>query len=388
MRVLSHVLEALREKGLYRRLEQVDGATGPYLVVGGREYLNLASNDYLGLTRHPRVVAAALEAVQRFGTGAGASRLITGHLQIHAELEEALAGFKRTEAALVFSSGYLANLGVVTALVGPGDCVVADRLSHASLIDACRLSRATFRVYPHGDIHRLRALLARCQGAPRTMVVTEGVFSMDGDIAPIPALWALCRERGAWLLVDDAHGTGVLGDSGRGVLEHFGMSPQEGLIQVGTLSKALASLGGFVAGSATLVDYLRNKARPFLYTTTLPPASAAAAAAAIEVLRKESSWRARLWANARLWTEGLLRLGLPLTSSETPIVPILLGDTARTMAVAQAMRAAGLFAPGIRPPTVPEGAARIRTTVMATHSTEALKEALEKMAALAYRGDG
>lgn len=373
---LSKELEALRAQGLYRQVQRVDGAL-----------LNLASNDYLGLTRHPRVVAAAVEALQRDGAGAGASRLISGHLGVHDELEQALAAFKQTEAALVFPTGYMANLGVVTALVGPGDLVIADRLAHASIIDACRLSRATFWVYPHKDVERLRALLARRRGARRTLVVTESIFSMDGDLAPLPALWEVCRDQGAWLLVDDAHGTGVLGATGRGALEHFTIKPADGLIQMGTLSKALGSLGGFIAGSATLVDYLRNKARTFIYTTALPPASAAAALAAIRVVQEEPSLRQRLWANVKLWIEGLLGLGLPLASAETPIVPIVLGDTERTMAVAQALKAAGIFAPGIRPPTVPKGQARIRTTVTATHRPEPLREALTKITALVHRGE-
>lgn len=353
----------------------------------GRDYLNLASNNYLGLTTHPRVVAAATQAIQQYGTGAGASRLITGHLAIHEALERVLAEFKQTEAALVFPTGYMANLGVITALVGPGDLVLADRLCHASIVDACRLSRATFRVYPHHDVGRLRELLTRRRAARRTLVVTEGVFSMDGDLAPLPALWEICRAHGTWLLVDDAHGTGVLGATGRGALEQFHMAPAEGLIQMGTLSKALGSLGGFIAGSRALIDYLRNKARSFIYTTALPPASAAAALAAIRVVQDEPQWRQRLWANVALWTDGLQRLGLPLVASESPIVPILLGDPARTMAVAHALRTAGIYAPGIRPPTVPRGQARIRTTVMATHQEDDLLEALVKLTALVHRGE-
>ncbi len=384
---LEGELAELREAGLYRELRRVEGAIGPHLTIDGRDYLNLASNNYLSLTTHPRVVAAAQEALARYGTGAGASRLVTGHLAIHEELERALAEFKQTEAALVFPTGYMANLGAITALLGPGDLMIADRLAHASLVDACRLSRATFWVYPHRDLERLRALLARRKNIRRTLVVTESVFSMDGDLAPLPALWALCQSSEAWLLVDDAHGTGVLGVTGRGALEHFQMRPADGLIQMGTLSKALGSLGGFVAGSHTLIEYLRNKARSFIYTTALPPSVAAAALMAIRVVQEEPQWRQQLWASVTLWTEGLRGLGLPLTDSATPIVPILLGDTARTMAVAQALRAAGIIAPGIRPPTVPKGEARVRTTVMATHAPRELREALVKITALVHRGE-
>ncbi len=392
---LEGELAELRDAGLYRELRRLESAVGPHLTMDGRDYLNLASNNYLGLTTHPRVVVAAQEALARYGTGAGASRLITGHLAIHEELEQAIAAFKQTEAALVFPTGYMANLGVITALVGPGDLVIADRLAHASVMDACRLSRATFWVYPHRDVERLRALLARRKQIRRTLVVTESVFSMDGDLAPLPTLWDLCQSVGAWLLVDDAHGTGVLGGTGRGALEHFHMVPADGLIQMGTLSKALGSLGGFIAGSQTLIEYLRNKARSFIYTTALPPAAAAAALAAIRIVQDEPSWRQRLWANVTLWADGLRGLGLPLADSDdspdrswgTPIVPIVLGDTARTMAVAQALRAAGIVAPGIRPPTVPKGQARIRTTVMATHEPRELREALVKMTALVHRGE-
>ena len=398
---LDEELAALREAGLYRRLQRVDGPSAPWITVEGQRLLNLASNNYLGLTTHPRVVEAAAEALQQYGAGAGASRLITGHLAVHDELEQALAAFKQTEAALVFPTGYLANLGAITALVGPGDLVLADRLVHASVVDACRLSRATFRVYPHGDVERLRAILARgCgkrtphhglltsrRGRGRTLVVTESVFSMDGDLAPLPALWEAARAHDAWLLVDDAHGTGVLGATGRGALEHFGMTPAEGLIQMGTLSKALGSLGGFVAGSHTLVDYLRNKARSFIYTTALPPPAAAAALAAIRVVQEAPALRQALWARQAQWTDGLTRLGLPLVARETPIVPILLGDPLRTMAVAAALRSAGIFAPGIRPPTGPAGQGRIRTTVMATHAARDLDEALVKISALIHRGE-
>lgn len=393
--VLQQELEELREQGLYRQVQRVESANGPWLTVEGRRLLNLASNNYLGLTTHPRVVAAAAEALARYGAGAGASRLIAGHLTIHEELEQALAAFKQTEHALVFPTGYLANLGAITTLVGPGDLVIADRLAHASIMEACRLSRATFRVYPHLDVERLRAWLAGRhgrtarggRGVRRTLVVTEGVFSMDGDLAPLPALWEVCRAHDAWLLVDDAHGTGVLGATGRGTLEHCHMAPADGLIQMGTLSKALGSLGGFIAGSRRLIEFLINRARSFIYTTALPPASAAAALAAIQVVQEEPQRRQQLWANVALWTDGLRGLGVPGGDSPSPIAPIVLGDTTRTMAVAQALKAAGIFAPGIRPPTVPQGQARIRTTVMATHEPNDLREALVEVAALVHRGD-
>ena len=384
---LHEELAQLREQGLYRELRRVEATDGPHLTMDGRSYLNLASNNYLGLTRHPRVLAAAAAALQEYGAGTGASRLISGHLRVHEELERTLAAFKQTEAAIVFPTGYMANLGVIASLVGPGDLILTDRLCHASLIDACRLSRAKLWVYPHLDLERAEALLKRRRRVRRTLVVTESVFSMDGDLAPLPHFLNLCRAYDAWLLVDDAHGTGVLGATGRGALEHFGMTPQEGLIQMGTLSKALGSLGGFIAGSETLIDYLYNKARSFIYTTGLAPAAAAAAQAAIRIVQEEPQRRQALWDRVTQWTEGLTRVGLPLVSRGTPIVPILLGDTDRTMAVARALQAAGIYAPGIRPPTVPKGQARIRTTVMATHVAHELDEAVIKLTALVHRGE-
>ncbi|MBI4313589.1 MAG: 8-amino-7-oxononanoate synthase [Candidatus Omnitrophica bacterium] len=382
------LLEALREQGLYRELREIESANGAEIVIDGKTYLNLASNNYLGLTTHPRVVRAATEAIRRYGTGSGASRLISGTMSIHAELEQALAKFKQTECALVFSTGYMANLGLVTSLVGAEDLVISDRLCHASIIDACRLSKAKLLIFPHRDAGRLKDLLKkRAKKFRRTLVITESVFSMDGDIAPLDQLWKVCKEQDAWLLIDDAHGTGVLGPSGRGGLAHFKMMPQEGLIQMGTLSKALGSLGGYVAGSRTLIDYLINKARSFIYTTALPPASAAAALEAIRVIQDEPQRLKKLWSNVALWRDGLRRVGLPLVSDQTPILPVLLGDTRRTSAVAEMLRAHGIYAPAIRPPTVPKGQARIRTTVMATHSPQALEEAFMKMTALVHRGE-
>ncbi len=356
------------------RVEAVDGGR---VRMGGRWLISLSSNNYLGLTQHPRVIAAAQESIARYGTGSGSARLIGGNLPPHEELEQELARFKQAEDCLLFSTGYMANLGVVTALVGPGDLVIGDRLNHASLIDACRLSGAAFRVYPHGDARRLEEALRRRRGHyRRTLVVTEGVFSMDGDLPPLREIAETARRHDAWLLLDDAHGTGVFGPGGRGSLEHFGIRP-EGILQMGTLSKALGSLGGYLAGPRVVVELLRNRARSFIYTTALPPGCAAAALEGLRVLQSEPDLRRRLWENVRIWTAGLRGLGLDLISDAGPIVPVRVGSNRETMALAQALEEAGLYAPGIRPPTVPEGSARIRTSLTALHTEQEMGQALE-----------
>ena len=356
-----------------RRVEAVEGGR---IRMDGRWLIHLASNGYLGLALHPAVIAAAQEATGRYGAGAASARLIGGNLPPHEELERELARFKQTEDCLLFSTGYMANLGIITALAGPEDLVVGDRLNHASLIDACRLSGAAFRVYPHGDAARLEEVLRERRGRyRRALVATEGVFSMDGDIAPLPQIAGIARRHDAWLLVDDAHATGVLGAEGRGSLEHFGM-PAEGILQMGTLSKALGSLGGYLAGPLVVVDLLRNRARSFLYTTAPAPACAAAALEGLRVIRREPELRQRLWENVRRWTSGLEQMGWDLISKVSPIVPVRVGSNRETMALAQSLMEAGVYAPGIRPPTVPEGSARIRTSVTALHSTRELEEAL------------
>lgn len=377
---LQEELDQLERDGLSRSCRRVDAVEGGRILVEGRWRIHLASNNYLGLTLHPRVIAAAREALDRFGAGSGSARLIGGTFPPHESLEEELAQFKQAEAAITFSTGYMANLGVVAALVGPGDLVIGDRLNHASLIDACRLSGAALRVYPHKEEDRLEEALRLRRGRyRRALVVTEGLFSMDGDIPPLPQIVEVARRYDAWVLVDDAHATGVLGLSGRGSLERFGL-PADGILQMGTLSKALGSAGGFLAGPRVAVDTLRNRARSFIYTTALPPACAAAAREALRVLQEEPVWRERLWRNTRRWISGLKQMGADLLSEESPIVPVRVSATNReTMQLAQALFGAGLYAPGIRPPTVPEGSARIRTSVTALHTKEDLETALQTM---------
>ncbi len=361
---LERGLEDLRRRGLYRRLRVVGSAV-----------LNLSSNDYLGLASHPTVTGAATKALERYGCGASASRLISGTLNLHAELETELAAFKRAEAALVFGSGYHANLGVIPAVVGPADTVFSDELNHASIIDGCRLSRASVRVYHHRDTGHLEELLSATPSAGQRLIVTDSVFSMDGDVAPLGDIVTLARRYRAWVMVDEAHATGVFGPSGAGVVEERGLEGQIE-IQMGTLSKALGSFGAYVAGSRVLVEWLVNLARSFIFSTALPPSMLAAARAAIAIVKDEPERRQRLWNNAERLIEGLSRLGYRVGDTASPIVPVLIGDEDRTMALSAALLERGVFAQGIRPPTVPPGTARLRVTPMATHTDADLERAL------------
>ena len=368
-------LHKLATRHLSRRLQTLHSATGPVVDLDGRRVLLLASNDYLGLATHPDVVQAAVRATQQFGAGSGAARLISGTLPPHQDLELALAQFKRTSAALTFGSGYLANLGTIPTLIGRGGLVLADRLSHASLLDGCKLSGADLRVYRHGDVEHLQSLLARRSRGRRTLIVTDGLFSMDGDLAPLPDLAELAQRYGADLYVDDAHGTGVMGATGRGTLEHFGLESRIPF-HMGTLGKALGSSGAYVAGPATLIEYLVNTSRAFIFTTAPPPASAAAAVAALRVLQREPERRNRLWANRKRLAAGLKDLGFRLTDSVSPIMPILVGDAEKAVAFAEQLLAEGVYAPAIRPPTVPESTSRIRVTITSEHTLAHIEQSL------------
>jgi 8-amino-7-oxononanoate synthase len=367
-----------------RTLRPVEAGAGPRLTLDGRPLVNLGSNNYLGLADHPRVKAAALAAIERHGVGAGASRLLTGHTDVHEELEAAIARLKGAEAALVFGSGYLANLGIIPALVGRGDAIFADRDDHASLIEGCRASGARLRVYRRDRLDRLDALLARRQRAGATLIVTESVFSMEGDLAPLPDLADLADRHGALLMVDDAHATGVLGARGRGSSEHWGLQDRP-IIQMGTLSKALGALGGFAAGPKTLIDYLVNRAKTFIYTTALPAAIAAAALEAIRILDEDPEPLSRLRANRRFWHDGVRALGFDTFHSASPIVPLRIGADGAAVSMAAALAAEGVYAPAIRPPTVPAGTSRIRTSILATHTAEDLALALSAVERVAAR---
>lgn len=360
-------LEEVRRAGLERRLRLIEGEQGPAVTIDGKRYLLFCSNNYLGLATHPEVVAAAQAALDRYGASAVSSRLISGHMAAHADLEETIARWKRVEAALVFSTGYQANVGVLTALLGPDDVVLSDALNHASIIDGCRLSRARIAVYRHNDLDHLSERLAETAGARRRLVVTESIFSMDGDRAPLAEIADLCERFGAWLMVDEAHAAGVFGPRGAGLAEDCGVTERVA-VHVGTLGKALGSFGAYVAGSRKLIDLLVNRARPFIFTTGLPPASAAAARAAIEVVECEPE-RARglLERAARLATD-LRRAGLTVPHVDSQILPVLVGEAERAVAVGARLLEEGVYVAAIRPPTVPPGTSRLRVSLMATHT--------------------
>jgi len=366
-------LEELRGSGLHRRLRLIGSAQGPRILLDGRQVLLLCSNNYLGLAEHPRVREAAAGAAMRWGAGAGASRLISGNMEPHRLLEERLAAFKGYEAALLFGSGYLANIGAISALAGPGEVVFSDQLNHASIVDGCRLSRAETFVYRHGDVEHLTWGMREAEGRG-SLIVTDGVFSMDGDVAPLAELVGLARRHRCRLMVDEAHATGALGPGGRGSVAAAGLSGEVDLV-VGTLGKALGSYGAYVCASAELTEYLLNTARSFIFSTAPPPPALSAALAALELLEAEPERVERLRANATALRSGLATEGLVVGDSETQIVPLEVGDAAPTMELCERLLERGVFAQGIRPPTVPEGSSRLRFSVMATHDEGELREA-------------
>ena len=381
---LDHLLQTRLEdhekRAVRRRLRPLDSGIGPRVVVDGHSVIQLCSNDYLGLAAHPAVTRAAADAALEYGAGAGSARLIVGTSAPHAALERELARWKQTEAALVLSSGYHANTGVLPVLAGADDGIFSDELNHASLIDGCRLSRAAVRVYRHADAEHLDRLLRDAAGFRRRLIVTETVFGMDGDIAPLEDLVALARRHDAWIVVDEAHATGVFGQNGGGLVSQLGLTEAVD-VQIGTLSKALGSLGGYVAGSAALVDWVVNAARTFIYTTALPPAAVAAARAAIAVLSAEPERRDRVWSHAAWLRERLTEIGFRLGPGRSPILPVLIGDADRAVRLSDALLARGVLVPAIRPPTVPDGTARLRVAPMATHTADDLAGAVDAFAA-------
>ncbi|MGE5553509.1 MAG: glycine C-acetyltransferase [Betaproteobacteria bacterium] len=378
---LAEELAQLKEQGVFRLPRVLEGEQRARAVFDGREVVNLSSNNYLGLATHPKLREAAIKAIEQYGAGSGAVRTIAGTMALHRELEERLARFKKTEAALVFQSGFTANAGTVSAILGKEDLIVSDQLNHASIIDGARLSKATIRVYPHSDMAGLSQALEEAQGKGfrRTLVITDGVFSMDGDVAPLPEVVQIAREFGAITMVDDAHASGVLGRNGRGTVDHFGLHGQVD-IQVGTLSKAVGVLGGYVAGSRTLIEYLLQRGRPILFSTSHPPAVTAACIAAIDLLEQDTSLLDRLWENTRFFKQGLQNLGFDTGASETPITPVIVGDGALAMKLSDRLFAEGVFAQGIAYPTVPKDKARVRTIVTAGHTKEDLQFALDVFA--------
>jgi 8-amino-7-oxononanoate synthase len=372
-------LEEIRARGLLRRMRMISGPQGPRVLLDGRPVLLLCSNNYLGLADHPRVREAAAEAAMRYGAGAGASRLVSGTMTVHRRLEEALAGFKGYEACLLFGSGYLANAGVIAALAREGDVVLSDALNHASIVDGCRLARAETFVYAHRDVEQLEWGL-RQAGGRASLIVTDGVFSMDGDVAPLAEIVELARRYDARVMVDEAHGTGAVGPGGRGAVADAGLEGEVDVV-VGTLGKALGSYGAYVLCDERLARYLVNVARTLIFSTALPPPAVAAALAALELLAEQPRRVEKLQRNAGVLREALAEAGLPAARSETQIVPLIVGDAERAVAVSERALARGVFAQAIRPPTVPEGSSRLRLAVMASHTKSELREAAQVLAA-------
>lgn len=383
--MFEHELSQLEKKHSLRQLNAVQSYDGPRVTICGKSLVLLCSNDYLGLAGRPALREAARTAMERYGFGSGASRLISGTSVLHEELERRIALFKNTEAALVFNSGYAANTGIIPAVAGEGDVILSDSLNHASIIDGCRLSRAKSCVYPHKDATYVEKILKKYRRARRKLIVTDGVFSMDGDVAPLPEIVFLAEKYGAILMVDDAHATGVLGENGRGTVEHFGLADRVH-IQMGTLGTALGSFGAYAAGSKDLITYLANTARSFIFSTALPPPVCAASIAAIDIVEKEPELRRRLWNNRNRLTAGLKLLGIDTGASETPIIPIMFGNNEKTLEAGKKLLEYGVYATAIRPPTVAEGEARIRTTVMATHDAGDITAAIDAFGRLKQEG--
>jgi glycine C-acetyltransferase len=381
---LTDQLNDLKQRGTYFKLRVLEDEQAPVCTFDGKRVINLASNNYLGLTTHPKLREAALEATKKFGVGSGAVRTIAGTMSLHMELEEKIARFKNVEACVVFQSGFTANAGTVSALLGKEDFIVSDELNHASIIDGARLSRAKIKVFRHKDTAHAEEQLNEIKNEPgKKLLITDGVFSMDGDIGPLPALCELAEKYGAIMMVDDAHSSGVLGLNGRGTIDHFGVHGRVD-VQVGTLSKAIGALGGYVCGTRALIEFLYHRGRPFLFSTSHPPSVAATCIAAFEVLEQEPERIDKLWENTRYWKNELRGLGFNIggvntPASETPIAPIIIGDGKRTMDFSRALFDEGVLGTGIAFPTVPEGKARIRTIMTATHTRGELDQALETL---------
>lgn len=366
---LQAALRQLKEKNLHRELRVLERHEGTRARLGGRELLLFCGNDYLGLSRHPRVIHAAQRALETYGVGAGAARLISGTSEAHRALEEKIARFKQKEKAVVFAAGFLTNLGILTSLAGAGDAIIMDKLCHASLVDGARLSGASLRIFPHKNYKHCEELLKKTKTARRQLLVTETVFSMDGDRASLGELIRLKEKYGAFLVVDDAHGTGVVGANGRGATEDEGIAAGVDII-MGTLSKALGGLGGFAAGDKTLIDSLVNFARPFIFATALPPLLCEAAREALCVIEEEAFLRERLWKNIRAVAEGLKEAGFSLAAAESAILPVIFGEEQQALGASAALLAEGVFIPAVRYPTVPKGKARLRITISASHTAQ------------------
>lgn len=377
---LTQELSDLKAAGLYRPLKELQSPQQPRSLIGGRTVINLSSNNYLGLADDPRLKAAMIEATERWGVGSGAVRTIIGTMTIHNQLEEKLAAFKHTEACVVFQSGFTCNSGVIPVLVGEGDAIISDELNHASIIDGCRLTKAVTVRYKHADMGNLARVLKETDGQyRRRLIITDGVFSMDGDIAPLPQIVALAEAHGCMTYVDDAHSSGVLGTNGRGSVNHFGLDGRV-TVQVGTLSKAVGVLGGYVAGPKALIELLWHRGRPFLFSTSHPPGVAAACLRSIEIMEQEPELMAGLWENTRYFKAKLTALGFNTGKSETPITPVIAGDEVKALQLSDRLLEEGVFAQGIAFPTVAKGKARVRTIVTAAHTQADLDEAVAAFA--------
>jgi glycine C-acetyltransferase len=373
---LGTELESLKQQGLYRKLRVLEGKPESHTTFDHKSVVNLSSNNYLGLTTHPKLKQAALDAVEKFGVGSGAVRTISGTMEMHLELERRLARFKHVESVVVFQSGFAANAGTVAAVLTKDDVIVSDELNHASIIDGCRLSKAPIRVFPHKDVDAARRIMQDIPRAQKKILITDGVFSMDGDLGRVPELCALAEEFGAIMMVDDAHASGVFGTNGSGTVDHFGCHGRVD-IQVGTLSKAIGVLGGYVAGSKNLIEFLYHRARPFLFSTSHPPAVTAACLAALDILETEPQWIEKLWDNTRFFKAGLEKLGFNTGLSESPITPVIVGDAATAANMSDTLFDRGVFAQSIGFPTVARDKARLRTIVSATHTKADLQYALD-----------
>ena len=379
MKWLREALSETKSKNLFRQPVCIESSQGPRISINGKTFLNFCSNDYLNLSQHPDIVKAAMAGLKKYGFGSGASRLLSGTYDSHRQLERNIASFKKTGSALVFNTGYAANTGIIDALAGKDSVVFSDELNHASIIDGARLSRADVNIYRHRDVNHLESLLNKNRKTGRGLIVTDSVFSMDGDIAPLKGLVSLSKKFNTLLMIDDAHATGVIGKTGRGGLEHFGIKSRD-IIQMGTLSKAAGCFGGFVAGNSELIDLLVNRARSFIYSTSLPPAVAAASIRAIKLLDSGSDYRRKkLWKNRERMYQGLKEIGFDTLDSETPIIPVMVGETKEALRIGSHLYNNKIFAPAIRPPTVSEGKCRIRFTVTAGHTYKDIDMALEAM---------
>ena len=376
MKHISDELIKIKDSGLYRNLRAVENAQDTHIEIEGKTYLSFCSNNYLGLANHPSVIEAVKGAVDVYGWGAGASRLVSGNMTLHETLEKEISKFKIKDASIVFPTGYMANLGVITSLVSNGDLVICDRLNHASIIDGCRLSGADFRVYAHCNMEKLETILKKSTMYNRKLIVTDSVFSMDGDLAPLPDIVKIAAKYNAMLMVDEAHGTGVFGQNGRGVAEHFNLCKEVDIV-MGTLSKAIGSLGGYVSGDIDLISYLRNKARSFMYTTALPPAVCAASIAGIKLIQEDPSLRESLWHNVSFIRDKLKSLKINTLSFESQIIPVLIGDALTADNISKLLYEKGILIPAIRPPTVPANSSRLRMTVMSTHTEGDLERLLQ-----------